>query len=133
MLDRRAVLVHAVGAGRRDLKTIRRSGSSIVWCPSANLFTLGRTLAPETVRSDIPIALGTDSALTGEGDLIDEMKCARKIAALTPEELYPLVTTNAARILRLSAGQGVIRGGGVADLVAVADTGQTPAEAVRVF
>jgi hypothetical protein len=49
---------------------------------------------------------------------------------LSAEELYPLVTTKAARILRLSAGQGTIRERGVADLVAVADTGQTPAEAL---
>jgi cytosine/adenosine deaminase-related metal-dependent hydrolase len=130
LLNRRTVLVHAVGAGPRELETIRQSGSSIVWCPSANLFTLGLTLAADTVRSEIPIALGTDSALTGEGDLIDEMKCARVVAGLTAEEMYPLVTTKAASILRLNAGQGTIREGGVADLVAVLDRGQTPAEAL---
>jgi cytosine/adenosine deaminase-related metal-dependent hydrolase len=130
VLDPRTVLVHAVGAGRRELKTIGESGSSLVWCPSSNLFTLGRTLTADTVRSDIPIALGTDSALTGAGDLIDEMKCARVATGLAPEEVYPLVTTQAACILRLSAGQGTIREGGVADLVAVVDTGQTPAEAL---
>src|SRR5580698_4581264 len=130
VLDGRTVLVHAVGAGRRELKTICESGSSVVWCPTSNLFTLGRTLAADTVRSDIPIALGTDSALTGAGDLIDEMKCAMVATGLTAEEMYPLVTTKAARILRLSAGQGTIREGGVADFVAVADTGQTPAEAL---
>ncbi len=36
-----------------------------------------------------------------------------------------------ARILRLNAGQGTIRERGVADVVAVADKGQTPAEALR--
>jgi cytosine/adenosine deaminase-related metal-dependent hydrolase len=106
MIDQRTVLVHAVGAGARELETIRQSGSSIVWCPTANLFTLGRTLTAETVRSDIPIALGTDSALTGEGDLIDEMKCAMALTGLTAEEMYPLVATKAAGILRLNAGQG---------------------------
>jgi cytosine/adenosine deaminase-related metal-dependent hydrolase len=130
VLDGRTVLVHAVGAGRRELETIRQSGSSIVWCPASNLFTLGRTLTAQTLRSDVPIALGTDSGLTGAGDLIDEMKCAMVATGLTAEEMYPLVTTKAARILRLSAGQGTIREGGVADLVAVADTGQTPAEAL---
>jgi hypothetical protein len=130
LLDRRTVLVHAVGAGPRELETIRESGCSIVWCPTANLFTLGRTLTAETVRSDIPIALGTDSALTGEGDLIDEMKCAMVVTGLTGEEMYPLVTTKAASILRLNAGQGTIRERGVADLVAVLDRGQTPAEAL---
>jgi cytosine/adenosine deaminase-related metal-dependent hydrolase len=130
VLDERTVLVHAVGAGRRELETICQTGSSIVWCPTSNLFTLGRTLKAETLRSHVPIALGTDSALTGAGDLIDEMKCAMVATGLSTEEMYPLVTTKAARILRLSAGQGTIREGAVADLVAVADAGQTPAEAL---
>jgi cytosine/adenosine deaminase-related metal-dependent hydrolase len=130
LLDRRAILVHAVGATQRELETIHRSGSSIVWCPSANLFTLGRTLPGTTITAGIPIALGTDSALTGCGDLIDEMQCAKTAAALTAEQIYPLVTSSAARMLRLNTGQGMIRERGVADLVAVADQGQTPAEAL---
>jgi cytosine/adenosine deaminase-related metal-dependent hydrolase len=130
VLDRRTILVHAVGTTPGELETIRRSGSSIAWCPTANLFTLGRTLAAEVLTSGVPIALGTDSALTGEGDLIDEMKCVKTVAALTPGEIYPLVTGNAARMLRLNAGQGMIRERGLADLVAVKDTGQSPAEAL---
>lgn len=125
-LDRRTVLVHAVGATSAALEMIRESGASIVWCPSSNLFTLGRTLAPEIVRSGIPIALGTDSPLTGEGDLIDEIRSAN----LPAEEVYPLVTIGAASVLRLTNGEGTIRGHGVADLVAVRDTGQTPARSL---
>ena len=41
-----------------------------------------------------------------------------------------LVTSAAAAILRLRDGRGWIRQGGVADLVAVPDRGQTPAEAL---
>jgi hypothetical protein len=58
------------------------------------------------------------------------MNCAKTAAGLTPEEIYRLVTSNAARMLRLNAGQGMIRERGLADLVAVADTGQSPAEAL---
>ncbi len=130
VLDRRTVLVHAVAMRAREQKTLVQSGASIIWCPSSNLFTLGRTLTAETVISDVPAALGTDSSLTGQGDLIDEIKCARITGVLTPKEIYPLVTINAARILRLSAGQGMILATGVADLVAVVDTGQTPAQAL---
>src|SRR5262249_27155703 len=94
--------------------------------PSSNLFTLGRTLSDAAIRSGIRIALGTDSALTGEGDLIDEMRST----GLSPEDVYPLVTTEAASALRLSAGEGTIREGGAADLIAVRDTGQTPAQSL---
>ncbi len=124
LLTARTVLVHAVATTPADLQTIAQSGASIVWCPVSNLFTLGKTLSQEAFGSGVTIALGTDSALTAEGDLIDHLKCAGR-------ETWPLVTTNAARILHLHAGQGTISERGVADLVAVADNGQTPAEALR--
>jgi cytosine/adenosine deaminase-related metal-dependent hydrolase len=123
-LTGRTVVVHAVGIDPCDLETIRQSGSSIVWCPTSNLFTLGRTLSPETLMSGVNVALGTDSALSGKGDLIDEMRCASA-------DIYPLVTTNAARVLRLRNGAGTIRERGVADLLAVRDLGQTPGQALR--
>jgi cytosine/adenosine deaminase-related metal-dependent hydrolase len=124
LLTSRTVLVHAVATTPADLRSIARSGASIVWCPVSNLFTLGKTLSPEALGSGVVIALGTDSALTAEGDLIDHLKCAGKDA-------WQMVTTNAARILHLNAGQGTIRERGVADVVAVADKGQTPAAALR--
>jgi cytosine/adenosine deaminase-related metal-dependent hydrolase len=128
VLSRRTVLVHAVATGPGDLAAIMEHGSSIVWCPSSNLFTLGRTLSPAVGHT----ALGTDSALTGAGDLIDEIACARAqsalSAALSDDDIYSLVTANAARMLRIDAGQGSIRERGVADLIAVIDRGQTPAE-----
>lgn len=123
VLNPRTVLVHAVATTDRDLETIREAGASIVWCPSSNLFTLGRTLSSAAFHTGVRIALGTDSALTGAGDLIDELRHAGP-------ETHALVTTNAARVLRLNAGQGTIRERGVADLVAVPDTGQTPAQAL---
>ena len=121
------MLVHAVAATERDIETMRRQSVSVAWCPSSNLFTIGATLPLAALRSDLTIALGTDSAMTAEGDLIDEMRVARKEGKLTPEQLYPLVTTNAARALRLRPGYGEIRERGVADLIAVRDHGQTPA------
>ena len=130
LLSRRAILVHVVAARAPELDTICRHAASVVWCPSSNLFTLGRTLTPDVIRSGITIALGTDSAITGQGDLIDEIRVAQAAAALSPCEIYELVTTNPAKALRLSPGQGTIREQGAADLIAVKDEGQTPAEAL---
>jgi len=89
----------------------------------------GRTVSDELLQSDIPIALGTDSALTFPGDLADELRTARE-RGVTRDSLYRMVTSTAASILRLRDGSGSIRQGGVADLIAVADHGQTPAEAL---
>lgn len=124
------VLVHAVATTANQMETIRNRAASIAWCPSSNLFTMGQTLSPGVLRSGVTIALGTDSALTAAGDLIDEMRIARQAGKLREDEIYPLVTTNAARAMRLSTGQGAIAERGTADLIAVKDRGQTPAEAL---
>ncbi|HEY1241535.1 MAG TPA: amidohydrolase family protein [Bryobacteraceae bacterium] len=127
VLGPRTVLVHAVAA---DPNLIRRRRASIVWCPSSNLLVLDRTLSAETFRSGVPIALGTDSALTAQGDLADEIAVARKIRRITAEEAFAMVTSRAAQILRLSAGAGTIRDRGVADLIAVRDRGKAPVTAL---
>ena len=131
LLNCRVVLVHAVGVSPDQFRSIRACGASIVWCPSSNLFTLGATLPHRVIHEFTQLALGTDSALTAEGDMIDEIRVAEREAGLTHREIYPMVTINAARALRLTAGQGTVKEGGIADLVAVRDTAQTPAEALR--
>jgi len=123
------VLVHGVGLDENGIALLKRRRASLVWCPSSNYFTLGRTLSCEVLDSGIPIALGTDSALTGSGDLVDEMELAsREVGA---ERVYRMVTEAAARILRLNLGEGTIQEGGIADLVVVRDRGQSPAEALH--
>jgi len=88
-LTDRTVLVHAVGLTPEGWDLVRRAGAAVIWCPRSNLFTLGRTLSREVIESGIPIALGTDSSLTTEGDFLDELRFAGADA------------TDAARILRL--------------------------------
>ena len=98
----------------------------MVWCPTSNLFTLGRTISPEVLRSDIPIALGTDSALSAEGDLLDELRVASN--HVSAARVYTMVTTEAARVLHLNSGEGKIQDGGMADLLVVrAHEENTPA------
>src|SRR5438045_3135965 len=63
-LDSRTVLTHAVGLNKPGLTLARERGASVIWCPSSNLFLMGRTLSTGTLRSGIPVALGSDSALT---------------------------------------------------------------------
>jgi cytosine/adenosine deaminase-related metal-dependent hydrolase len=130
VLTERTILVHALALDAGSLDTIRARRSSIVWCPTSNLSTYGETLSRSVLRSGVSIALGTDSAMTAQTDLIGEIEMARRTGSLEPHELYRMVTAAPARMLRLCAGQGTIRDSGVADLVAVADRGQTPADAL---
>jgi len=123
-----SVMVHAVGLNAELLTLARARGCSLVWCPSSNLFTLGKTLPRQVLDCDLPIALGTDSALTAEGDMIDELRVARRVSGLSESRLYEMVTAGAARVLRLAQGEGTIQRGGVADLALFRDRGLTPAQ-----
>jgi cytosine/adenosine deaminase-related metal-dependent hydrolase len=118
-LDRRTILVHAVGLDRAGLALAKRRGASIVWCPSSNEFLLGRTLDAKVRRSGIDIALGSDSAVTAAGDLLDELRVAREHGA-SADSLYRMVTQNPARMLRLPDYPS--------DFAIFRDKGATPAE-----
>jgi hypothetical protein len=130
VLRARTVLVHGIGFDASGFELIRRRAVSLVWCPSSNVLTYGRTLQHEHVTSETPVALGTDSALSAAGDMVDEIRFAHKLGVVSPERLYRMVTDVPAKILRLGHAAGVLRHGATADLVAVQDRGQTPAEAL---
>ncbi len=133
VLSCRTVLIHGVAIDCGSLETLVRRRASLVWCPSSNLFTLSQTLRPEVLRSGLPVSLGTDSALTCQGDLANELGVARQAGCLSAEDVYPMVTVQAARVLRLKHGEGEIRERGIADLLAVPNRGQNPAEALQEF
>lgn len=83
-LDRRGFLttdflaVHAVGPDEDSVETLRRSGCAVIWCPSSNHFLFGRT-APRSLLADgTDVLLGTDSLLTGDGTMLEEIRIARR-------------------------------------------------------
>lgn len=130
VLCERTVLIHAVTLEKQGLEMVRQTGAGVVWCPSSNLHTIGQTLGPKVLASGLPIALGTDSALTALGDLIDEFSVVKRLGHLTDRDVYELVTSVPAKLLRLRNGEGEIRTGGVADLLAVFDDQSSPASAL---
>jgi cytosine/adenosine deaminase-related metal-dependent hydrolase len=99
-LDGRTVLVHGVGLTRESVDLALRRRASLVWCPTSNLTMLGRTVPRRVLRSGIPIALATDSALSAPVDLLDELRVARRY--LPAARLYEMVTSAPAAMLRLS-------------------------------
>lgn len=122
------VIVHGVALQREQIDLLKARGSSVVWCPTSNYFMFGRTLSAEVLQAGVPVAIGSDSALTAEGDFLDEVAVAHRHTDLC--RIYEMVTRTAAQILQLNGGEGTIRDGGLADLVIVRDEGQSPAEAL---
>jgi hypothetical protein len=125
-LDKNTVIIHGVGLGPKGSKLLRSSGAGLIWCPSSNNFLFGKTLSREEIRNFPKVAIGNDSPLTANGDLLDEVRCASKI--VQSNDIYEYVSGRSAQLLHLTSGEGKLRIGGLADLIAVWDRGLTPAE-----
>jgi cytosine/adenosine deaminase-related metal-dependent hydrolase len=89
-LNDHTVLIHAVGIPPEGWDLVRRMGAAVIWCPRSNLFTLGRTLDEEIREAGVPMALGTDSPLTAEGDLLDEIQSAQFYDGVAAEQILRL-------------------------------------------
>jgi hypothetical protein len=76
------------------------------------------------------MALGSDSPITADGDLLEEIRYLFTEAGLHENTIYQMVTTNPADIFRLQEGQGRIKESGLADLIAVRSRHNTPAGTV---
>jgi cytosine/adenosine deaminase-related metal-dependent hydrolase len=76
LLNGQTVIVHGVALASQDWELVRQRGSGLVWCPSSNLFTLGKTLDLNSLPAGLEVALGNDSPLTAAGDLLDEIRFA---------------------------------------------------------
>ncbi len=96
------VLVHGVGLDAAAQDRILQVGAHLVWCPASNLALLGATLAPERLARAGQLSLGTDSRLSGSRDLLRELRVAARCSRLAAEELFDLVTVNAAHAARLA-------------------------------
>src|SRR5271165_4020527 len=129
-LNEHLMLVHCVGLTPAQWETAVNSGTGIVWCPSSNLYTLGKTLAAEQILKLPNVALGTDSPLTAAGDLLDEIRFVHEELGVPARFVYDLVTTKAARLLRLRNGEGNLQTGSKADFIIARDRHHTPAEAL---
>jgi cytosine/adenosine deaminase-related metal-dependent hydrolase len=127
-LDERTVLVHGLSLDAAGLSLLNRRGAALVWCPTSNNFLFGRTHSWESLSTVNSVVLGSDSPLTSAGDLLDEIRYAHSETSVSAEELFRMAVTRPPTVFRLKDVRGAIRPGAVADLIAVPDTGKSPAE-----
>jgi cytosine/adenosine deaminase-related metal-dependent hydrolase/ubiquinone/menaquinone biosynthesis C-methylase UbiE len=128
LLDRRTILVHGLALVAEDVALLNRRGAALVLCPTSNQYLFHRTHTSSFIDSVDRIALGSDSPITAEGDLLDEVHHLRVEQDLDPYILFRLATAAPASMLQLRRGEGHLLPGGRADLIAVKDAGVTPAE-----
>jgi cytosine/adenosine deaminase-related metal-dependent hydrolase/ubiquinone/menaquinone biosynthesis C-methylase UbiE len=130
VLDGRTVLVHGLALNKKAVSLINQRRSALVVCPTSNQFLFSSAPSATLIKSLNTVVLGSDSPLTSAGDLLDEISFARREIGLDDQSLFEMVTTRSAGVLRLRNGEGRLRPGSVADLIAVRDKGLTPAQTV---
>lgn len=131
LLDANAVLVHGLAVDEEGVELIKARRASLIICPSSNEFLFGRVPDPVVFGAIDTVGLGSDSPLTSEGDLLDEVRFAIEHCGIPPEVAYRMVTDSPAAMLRLVHGEGSIEVSGVGDLIAVRDTDQDAIDGLR--
>lgn len=112
------VFIHGVAFCEHAADRVINAGAGLVWCPSSNQFLFESTADVRAFDDADRLALGSDSRLSGERDLLDEVKSAHATRQLSAEGVTRTVTTGAAQLLRLPAA-GRIIAGAPADVIVV--------------
>nr|WP_166180449.1 amidohydrolase family protein [Altererythrobacter segetis] len=118
LLDANLLAIHCVGVDADAAARFRRSGAAFCWCPSSNLFLFGQTAPPAMFAEDIDLLLGSDSHLTSDGDLLDELRLARATGLARDRRLEQAIGETAARRLGLPVAR--LAPGEPADVVVLA-------------
>ncbi len=116
MIQPHTLLVHGIGLTASQRHELAERQGGLIWCPGSNAFLFGTTAQVGDLAAAGKLALGTDSRLTGEIDLLAELRAAAATDQLDSRQLFAAVTRDAASLLRLS-DRGQLANGRVADIV----------------
>jgi cytosine/adenosine deaminase-related metal-dependent hydrolase len=130
LLDENVVLVHGLAVDEEGVELIKARRASLIICPSSNEFLFEKLPGAAVFGAIDKVALGSDSSLTSEGDLLDELRFAIRRCGISPESAYRMVTDSPAAMLGLVNAEGSIEVSGAGDLIAVRDTGQDATDAL---
>lgn len=97
LLKKTMIGVHGVAMTAKQAKKFE----AVVWCPESNYFLLNKTAHIDELKKHTRILFGTDSTLTGNWNIWDHIRLARKTQMLTDEELYHTLNTNATAVWKM--------------------------------
>jgi cysteine-rich repeat protein len=123
LLKRQTAIIHGIGLTAQEIGDMATRGTDLIWSPRSNIALYGDTaMVTAYKRMGVTIALGTDWLPTGSMNLLRELKCADYLntsyyaRTFSDEELWRMVTANAADITAVQEKLGRIEPNKVADL-----------------
>jgi cytosine/adenosine deaminase-related metal-dependent hydrolase len=128
VVDKRTVVIHGQAMSPEEIDKLNLIGASLITCPSSNQFLFAKHPSPDHLTNVNRLAIGSDSPLTANGDLLDEIHFCHRVLQMAPEEIFNLVTSSPASILKLRDDTAHIVPGAPANLFAVRSSPLSPAE-----
>jgi hypothetical protein len=128
----KTAMIHAIGLSTPDYAAMAQASTALIWSPRSNITLYGDTARVTTAaRLGVEIALGTDWMPTGSMNLLRELRCADELNKgyydnfFTDEQLWRMVTANAASVTATDDVIGVLAAGKVADITIFKGNGKT--------
>lgn len=127
-LTERTIIVHGIGLTEEDILLVEQYQTPLIWCPSSNNFLYNATAPIKQLIGKIPIALGTDSAISNGISMFKEMREARKITQLSLSDILDMATRSPAAMFNIQKGR--VETGASADFLIFESIELNPLEAV---
>ncbi|RKX96695.1 MAG: hydrolase [Spirochaetes bacterium] len=132
-LSEYTILIHGIGFNENDIKLVAKRKANFVWCPGSNMFMFNRTAKiKDILKEGINVSIGTDSPSSGEINILEEIRFAKKVyyemygEELDDKEVVRMITVNPAKALRIQKDLGSIEKGKKADLLLISKTYDNP-------
>ncbi|MFZ4580655.1 MAG: amidohydrolase family protein [Myxococcota bacterium] len=130
-------LIHATGLTGVELAEARQHGVDLIWSPQSNLDLYGDTTrVPAALNLGVRVAIGPDWTPSGSMNMLDELKCAKKLSAkrwggrLSDEQLVRMATVESASAVGAGDWLGRLATGYIADVAVFSGDRGNPFAAV---
>jgi len=137
LMSSKTTIVYGTALGANEFATMASHGMKLVWSPRSNIRFYGATTNIPLARSaGIKIALAPDWSLGGSQNVLDELRFADAIDnaqfgnILTDEQLFKMVTIDAAGVLALDGVLGSLEVGKRADIAVITGDRAAPYRAL---
>lgn len=116
-------IIHAIALHAGDASALHPAQTRVIWSPRSNVVLYGNTAQVTMLdRLGVPLALGTDWLPSGSMNLQRELRCALELNEnyyddhFTDQDLWKMVTTNAALATGSEKAIGLLKPGLIGDV-----------------
>ena len=112
LFKRKIIAVHGVAMNANQAKAFE----ALVWCPDSNFFLLNETAKVNELKKQTKIIFGTDSTVSANWNMWEQIRLAKKTGMLSENELYESLTSLPAAVWGFD-NRGSLAKGKCADIV----------------